>query len=208
MVILLQDSHIGQVLHDVVRRFGGDGLAALCAGVHADIVTDARQCGDIAQFGGVDEDLRADREGVAALHQRRAPAPGLFGEGEQAGAEADFQGFLFCGDPLENGVADRRLEEHVADPPRAEAVGTSVTGGQRVAELPEKSALKAVVAVDGAHARRGEHAPEPRGLLGEQHARAHAGGGDAGGRSGGSAPDDQQGVTGVCSAAGEQCGGA
>lgn len=109
---------------------------------------------------------------------------------------------------MQDGVADRGFEEHVADPPRAEAVGTSVTGGQRVAELPEEAALKAVVAVDGADARGGEHAPEPRGLLDEQYARAHAGGGDAGGRSRGSAPDDQQVVTGFRSAAGEQRGGA
>ena len=155
-----------------------------------------------------DEDLRADREGVAPLHQRRAPAAGLLREGEQPGVEADFQRLLLRGDLLQDGVSDRRFEEHIADPSRAEAVGTSVMGGQRVAELPEKSALKAVVAVHGAYARRSEHAPEPGGLLDEQHVRTHAGGGDARGRSGGSAPDDQQVVTGVRPAAGEQRGGA
>ena len=208
MAVFLQDSYIGQVLDDVVRLLGGDLFAAFRPGVHADVVAHACQRRDVAQFGGVDEDLRADREGVAALHQRRAPAAGLLREGEQPGVEADFQRLLLRGDLLQDGVSDRRFEEHIADPSRAEAVGTSVMGGQRVAELPEKSALEPVVAVDGAYARRGEHAPEPGGLLDEQHARAHAGGGDARGRSGGSAPDDQQVVTGVRPAAGEQRGGA
>lgn len=81
-------------------------------------------------------------------------------------------------------------------------------GGQRVAELPEKSAPEPVVAVHGAYAAAVSMPPSQGVSSTSQHARAHAGGGDARGRSGGSAPDDQQVVTGVRPAAGEQRGGA
>ena len=51
--VVLQDGHIGQVLHNAVGRFGGNVFVGRLATLHADVVGHTECTSHVALFGGI-----------------------------------------------------------------------------------------------------------------------------------------------------------
>ena len=193
--VILQYGDVGQVLHDAVGFGRGDILVRDGRRIHADVIGDARHPGDVAQLRRIDEHAGFDLPEPAVTPDPQPPyilpAFGRLGRRTVPHGEVRFAG----DEPFENTVAHRRFEHHVADPPRYQGRIAAVMPGQLRPELVPDAAAQAVIAVSGAHARRGEHAAEPVELLDDQGSRPHAGRLQSGRRSARSPADDHHVVT-------------
>ena len=193
--IILQYGDIGQVLHDAVGFGRGNILVRDGRRIHADVIRDACHPGDVAQLRRIDEHVGLDLPEPAVPPDTQPPyilfALGRLGRRTVPHGEVRLPG----DEPLENAVAHRGFEQHVADPPRHQGRIAAVMPGQFRPELVPDAAAQAVIAVGGAHARRGEHAAEPVELLDDQGSRPHAGRLQSGRRSARSPADDHHVVT-------------
>ena len=152
VAVFLDHSHIGHVLE------GRAVFEFLCAD---------RQ-GYVPQLRAVDEDLRPD---TAAVGEREAPVPV---QGRERRAEAHLHTGLI-GHVGEDIGPHGGVEEDVGDPAALQGFVTAVPGGQGIREFSEKATAQAIVAVDGAHTGRCEHATQPGTLLHHQHLGAVTG---------------------------------
>ena len=196
--VVLQHGDVGEVLHDVVRLGRGLGFARRGGGVHADVGRHAQRAGDVAQFRGVDQHAGRDalRGAVLADDAEVPAAVAAYRIGDDRSV-ADREPLLAGGHALEERVAHRGLEHHVAHPARHQGRVAAVMGFERRAELVPQAAAQAVAAVGGAYARRGQHAAQPVGLLDEKRAGPRAGRLDGGRRAPGAAACDHHVVVGA-----------
>ncbi len=167
--VILQNRHIGHVLHDVIGLFRSNLLAGFRTRVHSDMILHPARGRDVTEFRSVNHDLGTDRKPrtVSPAERSGPSAVGLFSHLKGISMSQP-ETALPCRHPMQDFVSDMRLKQDVAHPAALQGIVAAVMGSQTVAELSEDASAKPVVPIHRADSGRRQHSAEPRGFLHNQ----------------------------------------